>query len=97
MKFEEAFKRVRDHSAWRMWESLESGASKILNFNGWKFRKDVWSEEEKLMMQIINRIESNKQGTEKSRQIKKEKKGQRIRCYLLMCVCVCVLGFRFQG
>jgi hypothetical protein len=73
VKFDEAIERVRDHSVWRMWESLGSGASKIFNFNGREFRKDVWSDEEKLMTQIINCIKSNKQGTEKRRQIKQRK------------------------
>jgi hypothetical protein len=75
VKFEEAIERVRDHSAWRTWESLESGANKIFNFNGQEFGKYVWSDEEKSMTQIINHIESYKQGTEKRRQIKERKEG----------------------
>ncbi len=83
VKYDQAIERMRDHSAWRTWESLESGASKIFNFNGREFRKDVWSDEEKLMMQIIKCIESNKRGTEKRRQNKQRKEGTE-NFYLLM-------------
>jgi hypothetical protein len=75
VKFDKAIERVRYHSSWRTWESLESGASTIFNFNSREFRKDVWSDEEKSMTQIINCIESNKQGTEKRRQRKQRREG----------------------
>jgi CRISPR/Cas system CSM-associated protein Csm3 (group 7 of RAMP superfamily) len=60
VNYTDAIDRVKRMKKWREWEGLESGANKTLKYHGRIYRKDIPDDEEKLMTNMINQMNYEK-------------------------------------
>ena len=69
-KYADAIDRVKHIKKWGEWVGLEDGTNKTLKYHGRTYSKDIPDDEEKLMMTMVNQLNSHKKEKERKELMK---------------------------